>query len=194
MTQIHLGTITVDGTDVTIESSVTTDSSFVAASQQVTIIQPSASNANHVRQFRITNNGITCKRLGVPAVAISLTDFAKLAVAVEPLLSFAPYITSQPADVSVADEAAGSFEFDVVSELSLTITWEIREWSDETGYGEWAEVTTGDSVSVDGDTTTATLDFTAGIDSFTNKAQVRATCENTLGETITREALLTITV
>lgn len=189
-------TITGGGTGFTVEGTIDSDpTDFGIASRPVSIIAPAEGNADWVRTFRISEQGVSCKRFGVGAVIMPIAELAKLAVAVDPALTFPPTIVAQPGDVSYADEATDcTIECSWASELTPTTNkWEYAAWGGSS-YSAWADVPTPDEADVTtSGVTVSTLTFTAGSGVYLDKTKFRKTIINTQGTLVTREALLTVT-
>lgn len=184
------GAATLTGGDgLTIVGTVT-EATPSAAAQQVTVAEYPATNRAFIRQQRLTNSQLQCRRSSV-GVALTLSEWSKVAMALEPTLSYAPKVLTQPIAAScVHSSTAATFTVaDNSSELTIaSYLWEYSangstSWTAASGTVNGCAYTNG---------TTATLTCTPTTTAQTGYYH-RCTITNAAGSTVSSSAVLTIT-
>ena len=168
---------------------VVTEAEVSRPAQQITVGEYPPDNRAFIRQQRLTNTSLQCIRPGV-GVALLLPEWSKIAMAIEPTLTYAPKVLTQPSDVSVAAGVATTFSVTVSSETAAAATylWQYSAdsgvtWATATGTVNATDYTTG---------TTATLNCDTGPSTATGYYH-RCLITNAVGTTASNSAILTIT-
>ena len=148
--------------------------------QQVTILD--ATNPTFLRNIILSNDGVRVAR-GTEIVGIANADILKLVAAHDTNLTFAPYITTQPANANVAHPAAANFFITDISEISETY-----KWQDSTDNGTtWTNVTDA-GVYSGSNTNTLAISNSTGLTLY----QFRVNVTNAVGVTVSTPAILTV--
>ena len=141
MKTLTISTVTVAGTDVTIEGTLS-DVTYTQPAQQVTIADRPAGNTVWTRAIQMTDEALMCKRYGSTPFAMGVTSFAMLAFTVEPDLTWPIEITTQPS-TPAAFAPNGTLHADltvVVSSNEVTTTYQWQESASElSGYANVAD-------------------------------------------------------
>lgn len=194
MNTLTITSVVIDGTDFTVEGTITEDAGNMGiAARPTSMTVPADGNPDWLRTFRISEQGVSCKRFAVGAVILPLGEFAKIASAVDNELTFPPRIDTQPEDKTYASGALGcTISCKWASEIEPSVNlWEYAAWNG-TGYDAWETAAAGTDVTADG-ITTSTLTFTAGATGYLDKTKFRKTITNTQGTVTSQEAILTVT-
>ena len=176
------------GTGVTIVG-IVSQQTFTQPSQIVTIAEY-PTNPNWSRGHRMTNGAHICRRNGSNFLAMLINCFGQVAVALEPSLSWAPLITTQPSAKSCIHNSTAAI-FTVVAgvtETPLSYQWQYSAngstgWTNATGTVNGCAYTNG---------TTASLTCTPTTTGQTGYFH-RCIMTNASGNTTTASAVLTIT-
>lgn len=159
------GATTLAGGQAVSLTGTVADTTYAQAAQRVTVEDTITGNPNWSRAVEVTDQVVKFKRNGATAAAIALPDsLAKVAIALEPTLTFAPRITVQPEDVATA--AGGSLEVSLtaVSETAKTYAWWVNAKATGLLTSSGVNVSDGNTVTVGAVTYTfkTTLTPTAG--------------------------------
>lgn len=179
------------GADTVSMSGAFADITEAQPAQRTSIGEYPSGNSAWSRQHRLSDSIIKCVRSTV-SVGLYVTSWAKVAMALERSLSYAPKITTQPASAScVANSTAATFTVAVSSEqlatgMSATYQWQYSA----NGTTLWANAT-GTTAVFTGDTT-ATLTATPTATTLSGH-YVRCHVTNANGTTTTSAVVLTIT-
>lgn len=193
MKTITVTSITITpGTPDTIQIEGTlTEIAPTAPAQQVTVENRSSVYPNYSRALRLTDQLISCFRYGANAVGLLVSSFAEIAVAIEPTLTFAPVVTYQPINQTVATAAPASFVTAGASELAMTYGW--HESTDAGATWSESALTTGTVGGVAYDVSTpGTLVVTPNNVSQSGRLY-RCTLTNSRGSADSKPAKLTVT-
>lgn len=119
---------------------------FPAPAQRITLADQT--NPKFIRAIILTDSGVILMRPG-QQVGIPMTELLHALITANPLLTWPPVITAQPANMTVAAPNPASFSVTATSELTTSITyqWQISSdngatWSDLTNTGVYSNVTT----------------------------------------------------
>jgi len=176
------------GADTIAIAGTIADTTYTQPSVRVTVNEFQAGNTAWSRNIRITNQGVFCLRNGSSSVALTLASFGTIGRTVEPSLTWAPKITTQPsADDCVQSSTAATFTVVASSEPAMTYLWQYST-DDETWIA--ASGTINGCVYTNG--TTATLTCTPTTTGQTGKYH-RCVVTNAAGSTNSDSAILTIT-
>ena len=135
MKTLTINTVTVTGTDVTIEGTLS-DVTYTQPAQQVTIADRPAGNTVWTRAIQMTDEAIMCKRYGSTPFAMGVTSFAMLAFTVEPDLTWPIEITTQPS-TPAAFAPNGTLHADLTvvvstNEVTTTYQWQKSDTAGDT--------------------------------------------------------------
>jgi hypothetical protein len=136
--------------------------------QQWGVPHVSPVNPKWVRRIEVNQEFIFLKRYGCPVVGMKIEDFVSLAIAVEPLLSFAPVFTRFPQ----SGFAPASLSVEFISELSPAT----YQWQSSADGKTWADIP---------NQTSATLEVT-------QSGQYRCVATNAVGSTSTDPAIIAV--
>lgn len=166
------------------------DTTLAQPSQQVTVGERPAGNLAWSRSMQLTNEAVKCIRYGANSVALLLTSWAKICVALEPSLTWPLAIGTAPtAQTCVHASTTATFEL-VLTENELPSTYQWQECS--TVDGTYANVADEDGVVAYTGGTTDTLvvtPTTIGRNGYYYKCVVT----NANGNITTTPVLLTVT-
>lgn len=128
------------------------DTTLGQPAQQITVGERPAGNLSWTRNMQLTDEAVKCQRYGSNSVALLLTSWAKVCVALEPSLTFPVVIATAPTtQTCVHASTTATFEL-VLTENELPSTYQWQECSTVDGtYSDVANVT--DVVSYTGGTT-----------------------------------------
>lgn len=120
------------------------------AKQQVTMGEFPSGNQSWSRMVRLTDTDLIFLRNGANPVAMKTADsLSKVALALEPTLSWAPKITAQPADDScVASSTTAEFAVVATSESTLSYQWKYNAKAAGTITSDNTNVADGDTVTI----------------------------------------------
>jgi hypothetical protein len=181
MKTITVTNVVVDGTDITITGTIS-DETFTQPAQRVTVAEYPAANPNWSRAIRLTDAALFCVRAGSNTVALFLSSWSKIAVALENSLTWPPYVTAAPASVS---GAVATFSVTATSELNdTTYLWQIS-----TNGGSTFANMTDDTIYSGTTTATLTVADTTGLTGY----YYRCVVTNAVGTATTIRAGLTST-
>lgn len=145
-------------------------------SQQTTILD--LTNIRYPRNIVLTNGFVTIQRPGVVA-GIALADLAAALITLEPSLTWAPIIVTQPASMNVNPDGSAAFTVVASSEVMADQTY---QWQENGVNVTDAGVFSGSA--------TATLNVSNGTGH--NGSSFTCIVTNTAGSTTTSAAILTI--
>lgn len=181
------GTALSGGAALTIVGTVA-DATPSAPSQQVTVPEYPTNNKRFVRQQRLTNTQLQCLKAGT-GVALTLTEWSKVAMALENDLTYAPKILTQPAAAScVHNSTAATFTVEVSSELATAETY-LWQYSADGSTG-WTTASGTTAVYTGGTTATLTATPTA---TTHNGYYLQCLITNAVGTTTSVAVQITIT-
>lgn len=192
MKTLSITSVTVVSSAVTINATWA-DETFTQPHQQVSIAEQPAANPFWSRLFRLTDQAVFVLRTGQNTVAMLIDELAKVAVALEPGLSWPPRFSTQPPSGSVAAGANITLTsvHDATDEIAATYAWS----RSTDGGATWTAITGGSAPS-DGATysnyTTVALTITAAVLGM-NGYVYKCTATNAAGATDSSLAVLTVT-
>lgn len=157
-TKIVVTSVTKDSPgagQVTIVGTYTADQDFAIQPQQITVNNYSEGNPRWSRWIRTSTEAIFVGRNGATAVALETEGLVQLAFTLEDDLTYAPRITTQPADDScVASSTAADFTVVSESESTSTKQWQYETKAAQTLTSDETNVSDTDTVVVGGVTYT----------------------------------------
>lgn len=126
-----------------------------AAVQQVSVINSPANNANFSRAIQVSQDVVKVVRVSY-GVCFKISELVALAIAYEPNLTYAPIITTDPADLTDESNTSSSFTVVANSETTPTYQWEKSTdsgatYSTQTNTGVYSGATT-DTLSISDNT------------------------------------------
>ena len=147
--------------------------------QRTTIID--GTNPKFFRLLMLSNDGVRVTR-GTIQVGFKTSDLIAAAVALEPSLSWAPQITTQPVDLTVTAPNGAGFTVTALSETTLSY-----QWQNSTNGTTWTSLTdTG--VYTGSNTQALAISNSTGL----NNNEYRCIVTNASGSTTTVAATLTV--
>lgn len=175
------------GTNAVDITAAFSDTTFSAIpNQRITIVQQPSDNPTFSRAIQMTDEACFVKRNGVNSAAVVIASIAKLGVAAEPELSWAPYISASPDSTSCGHTGGASASFSVTATSELTA---IYRWQESSDGVSWTDLSSSGIYSgATGATLTITPTTTAQ-----NGYYYRCVVKNDVGSTATSAAQLTVT-
>lgn len=170
--------------NITIAATVESGVTLADPIQQVTVGNYPVSRPSWSRALRLTDANVQILRYGAGEnVSVAISSIAELACAADPLLSFAPFFTTSPAnDTCQATVSSAVFTTVAVSETTIAYQWQ------ENNGGGWSNVSNGGIYS---GATTAELTITPTTTGQTGY-QYRCVATNRSGTTNSRAATMTV--
>lgn len=159
------GAATLSGGEAVTLTGTVADATYAQAAQRVTVEDTISSNPNWSRAIEVTDEVIKFKRNGATAAAVALPDSLSIvAYTLEPTLTFAPRITTQPEDITTPSGDSISASLVAVSETDETYLWYVNAKATGSLTSTGVNVSDGDTVTVGSVTYTfkTTLTPTAG--------------------------------